>query len=371
MELVCDGCLIRKDYYTYCKIYSEYYAPLDGRAHLYGRSYFNEDGSLAYEEMIDGDDSVCYRFQNEMLYSKAELAGYMVRRLGLTENDVVLIDRTTGIGQAILENCGPARVGIVVHADHFSESGTDENNILWNNYYEYAFAQTKHIDFYITATDAQNELLREQFKKYRGFEPDVVTIPVGSLDELRYPQEPRKHHALITASRLATEKHCDWLIEAVVKAHETIPDISLDIYGKGGEENQLSRLIARLGCQDYVRLMGQHKLDDVYMKYEAYVAASQSEGFGLTLLEAVGSGLPIIGFDVRYGNQTFIDDGENGYKIPISDEMEQKEKIALLTDAIVRMYTKDDMEAFAEHSYRLAEPYLTKEVVKRWISLLQ
>lgn len=371
VELVCDGCLIRKDYYTYCKIYSEYYAPLDGRAHLYGRSYFNEDGSLAYEEMIDGDDSVCYRFQNEILYSKAELVGYMVRWLGLTENDVVLIDRTTGIGQAILENCGPARVGIVVHADHFSESGTDENNILWNNYYEYAFAQTKHIDFYVTATDAQNELLREQFKKYRGLEPDVVTIPVGSLDELRYPQEPRKHHALITASRLATEKHCDWLIEAVVKAHETIPDISLDIYGKGGEENQLSRLIARLGCQDYVRLMGQHKLDDVYMKYEAYVAASQSEGFGLTLLEAVGSGLPIIGFDVRYGNQTFIDDGENGYKIPISDEMEQKEKIALLTDAIVRMYTKDDMEAFAEHSYRLAEPYLTKEVVKRWISLLQ
>ena len=117
--------------------------------------------------------------------------------------------------------------------------------------------------------------------------------------------------------------------------------------------------------------MGQHKLDDVYMKYEAYVAASQSEGFGLTLLEAVGSGLPIIGFDVRYGNQTFIDDGENGYKIPISDEMEQKEKIALLTETIVRMYTKDDMEAFAEHSYRLAEPYLTKEVVKRWISLLQ
>ncbi len=35
--------------------------------------------------------------------------------------------------------------------------------------------------------------------------------------------------------------------------------------------------------------MGQQKLDDVYKHYDAYVAASQSEGFGLTLMEAIGS----------------------------------------------------------------------------------
>lgn len=371
VEIVADGCLIRKDYYTYCRIYSEYYGPLDGKAHLYSRSYFNEDGSVAYEEMIDDDGHVCYKFPDAMLYSKAELVGYMVRKLHLTAEDVVIIDRTTGIGQAILENCGPARVGSIVHADHFSEGGTDGRNILWNNYYEYAFAQTGHIDFYVTATDAQNRLMREQFKEYKGIEPEIVTIPVGSLDELKRPKQPRKHHALITASRLATEKHCDWIIEAVVKAHESVPDVSLDIYGKGGEEGFLSRLIDRYHCKEYVRLMGQHNLDDVYEMYDAYVSASQSEGFGLTLMEAVGSGLPVIGFDVRYGNQTFIDDGENGYRIPVHDEMDQKEKISLLAEKIVHMLTEDDMESFSEHSYQKAEAFLTKEVVKRWNSLLK
>lgn len=370
VEIVSGGCLIRKDYYTYCKIYSEYYAPLDGKAHLYGRSYFNEDGSLAYEEIID-DDQVYYKFPDAVFFSKADLVGYMVKCLKLTEQDVVIIDRTTGIGQAILENCAPARVGSVVHADHFSEGSTDETNILWNNYYEYAFAQEKHIDFYVTATDAQNTLMREQFKKYKQTEPNVVTIPVGSLDEKKLPEGKRKKHSLITASRLASEKHCDWLIEAVVKAREQVPDVSLDIYGKGGEEGHLRRLIERYQCQDYVRLMGQQKLDEVYREYEAYVSASQSEGFGLTLMEAVGSGLPIIGFDVRYGNQTFIDDGKNGYRIPISDEMDQKEKIKRLTSVIVHMLTEDDMDAFAKHSYEKAENYLTKEVVKRWIRLLK
>lgn len=342
----------------------------EGKAHLYGRTFFNEDGSVCYEEVIE-DDSTFYRIGAQVLYTKADLVGYMVKRLNLTADDVVIIDRTTGIGQAILENCGPARVGIVVHADHFSEGGTDDDYILWNNYYEYSFSQTEHIDFYITATDAQNELMRQQFKKYCGKEPHVVTIPVGSLDELKYPDEPRKRHSLITASRLATEKHCDWLVEAVVKAKESVPDISLDIYGKGGDEAKLKRLIGRLGCADYVHLMGQQKLDDVYKHYDAYVAASQSEGFGLTLMEAIGSGLPIVGFDVRYGNQTFIDDGQNGYKIPITDEMDQKEKIKLLSERIVRMFTEDDMDAFSGHSYEKAKEYLTKEVVHRWIELLK
>lgn len=370
VEIVSNGCLIRKDFYTYCRTFSEYYAPLDGKAHLYGRTFFNEDGSVCYEEVIE-DDSTFYRIGAQVLYTKADLVGYMVKRLNLTADDVVIIDRTTGIGQAILENCGPARVGIVVHADHFSEGGTDDDYILWNNYYEYSFSQTKHIDFYITATDAQNELMRQQFKKYCGKEPHVVTIPVGSLDELKYPDEPRKRHSLITASRLATEKHCDWLVEAVVKAKESVPDISLDIYGKGGDEAKLKGLIGRLGCGDYVHLMGQQKLDDVYKHYDAYVAASQSEGFGLTLMEAIGSGLPIVGFDVRYGNQTFIDDGQNGYKIPITDEMDQKEKIKLLSERIVRMFTEDDMDAFSAHSYEKAKEYLTKEVVHRWIELLK
>ena len=51
------------------------------------------------------------------------------------------------------------------------------------------------------------------------------------------------------------------------------------------------------------------------------MTASTSEGFGLTLMEAIGSGLPLIGFDVPYGNQTFIEDGKNGYLIPSSSAM--------------------------------------------------
>ncbi len=370
VEMVSNGCLIRKDYYTYCRIYSEYYAPLDHKAHLYHRRFFNEDGTVAYEEIID-DGAVMYQFPDRLLCSKEELVGYMVSRLKLTRKDVVLIDRTTGIGQAILQNAGPARIGIVIHADHYSEGGTDEEAILWNNYYEYAFSQRDRVRFYITSTEVQNRLLKQQFKKYMNANPKVVTIPVGSLKELKVPKKARKKHSLITASRLASEKHVDWIIDAVAAAREQVKDLSLDIYGKGGEEGKLKEQIKRLHCEDYVHLCGQQDLQEVYKNYEAYVSGSTSEGFGLTLMEAVGSGLPVIGFDVRYGNPNFIEDGENGYLISVNDKMEKRERVQKLADCIVRLFKEADLEKFRAHSYDKAKEYLTKEVEKKWENILK
>ncbi len=369
VEIVSDGKLIRKDYFTYCRIYSEYYAPLDNQAHLYQRRYFNEDGTVAYEEIIDGDE-IMYQFPEQIFCSKEELVGYMVSTLGLTEDDVVIIDRSTDIGPAIMKNAAPAKIVSVIHADHFSEGGTDEVNILWNNYYEYLFSQHKHIDYYVTATDEQNRLVREQFEKYVGVTPNVATIPVGSLNKLTFPDAGRKPHSLITASRLAPEKHVDWIVEAVAEARKTITDITLDIYGMGADEAKLREIIKKHGLEERVKLCGQQKLDDIYKNYEAYVTGSTSEGFGLTLMEAVGSGLPIVGFDVRYGNKTFIDEGKNGYKVPVHDKMTAKERISKLAESLIRLFSETDLDKFHQHSYDKAQTYLTEEVQNRWAMVL-
>lgn len=365
VEIVSGRYLIRKDYFTYGRIFSEYYAPLDNKAHMYLRRFFNEDGTVAYEEIND-DEKVMYQFPDKILCSKEELVSYMVSKMELSKDDIVLIDRTTGIGQAILQNTGEARVGIIIHADHFSEGSTNENHILWNNYYEYSFAMHKHIDFYVTATDEQNKLLKEQFLKYNGLTPLVYTIPVGSLEELKYPTVNRNPYSILTASRLAVEKHIDWIIEAVVKAREKIPQLSLDIYGKGGEEQKLRELIKKLGAENYVILRGQQNLKEVYQDYELYLSGSMSEGFGLTLMEAIGGGLPIIGFDVRYGNPNFIDDGENGYLIPVNEHMTPREKIEALTSCLIRLFTEADLNSFHEHSYEKAKGFLTREVELKW-----
>ena len=280
-EIVSRGCLIQKEYYTYTKNFIEYYSPVDGRARLYQRTWLNEDGSVAYEEIIDEVDgkpeTQVYRFPDQVFYSKQEFVAHFMRSLKLTDKDLLILDRETDIGQPIFANKGAAKLAVIVHADHFSENPAEKEYILWNNYYEYQFEYAEEVDYIINSTDAQTELLKEQFAQYTDIKPkNILTIPVGSLDQLRRPEGQRKPFGLMTASRLASEKHIDWLIHSVVKAHEQLPEITFDIYGKGGEEAMLRKLIADLQAEDYIRLMGHHHMADIYKNYSAYLAASTS-----------------------------------------------------------------------------------------------
>ncbi|MGT2929712.1 accessory Sec system glycosyltransferase GtfA [Streptococcus dentasini] len=372
IEFVSNGNLVRKDFYNNGKniSFTEYYAPKDNAAKLYKRSFYNLDGSIAYDEITDGDQPF-YRFPNHFSYSKEELVEHFMQELELTADDLVILDRSTGIGQAVFRHVKPAKLAVVVHAEHFSENGTNANSILWNNYYDFQFTNADSVDAFIVATDRQKTLLADQFLKYKNLQPKIVTIPVGSLDKIRHPKSPRIPFSVMTASRLATEKHVDWLIEAVVDAHELVPDINFDIYGSGSEEAKLRQLIEEKGAKNYIQLRGHQDLTDTYMQHEVYLSASKSEGFGLTLLEAIGSGLPLIGFDVRYGNQNFIKDGDNGYLLPISELDSDQEIVEHLSAKIVQIFTLANLDDMHRVSYDMAQDYLTDKVEDKWSQLIK
>ena len=52
-ELLVNGKLIQRDYYTYVKTFSEYFKPVDNSARLFQRRFFNDNGSVAYEELLN------------------------------------------------------------------------------------------------------------------------------------------------------------------------------------------------------------------------------------------------------------------------------------------------------------------------------
>lgn len=367
--------LIKRDFYSYTKYAREYYAGTASNNYVTFREFYNEDGSIAYIQHLDGKKET-FEFPNhEIYYSKNDLYLEMIKRLHLTKDDCVILDREDEHddvinGQLFFEHHNPAKLIVVVHADHYDSHFINKNEILWNNFYEYQFTHTDEVASFIVSTPKQKELLDQQFKKYYNVQPRVDCIPVGNLPKLVKPNAPRKLFSLITASRLASEKHVDWLVKAVIAAKKKLPELSLDVYGQGGEFNTLQDIIKNNQAEGYIRLMGQHDLTDVYEKYTTYVAASTSEGFGLSLLEAVGSGLAMIGFDVPYGNPTFIDNKENGYLLPYDEDWAEDKKIKALTDAIVKMFNKADLKKYSEHSYEIATPYLTDNVAKQWKTVL-
>ena len=362
VDTLVNECLLRRDYYTYVLQYSEFYVPRDHRAKLYMRRFYNEDGTAAYEELWN-EKNVRYVFPDMTFYSMEELVGYMMKRMQLNRDDLILIDGEPGNidRSAFILNASPARVGFMVHADHVLSQ--DEDTIQWYKFYSYAFMHPEKIDFYITNTDLQSEMLRSQLKKYSGVDKKVYTIPASGLKDLKYSGE-RNRHSLITAGRLAPEKNTDMVIKAVANAKKKIPDITLDIYGEGMLDAELQKLIDELDAREYIKLCGFQKISELYSQYDAYVSASFIETLGITYLEAVGSGLPIVAFDIPYGAKVLVDEGKNGYLAKYGD-------IDELSELLVKLFSETDLTSFREHSYEIAKEYLQVEIEKKWKSVIE
>ncbi len=82
--------------------------PVNNQANLYQRRFFNEDGSTAYDELLNGEQSL-YIFEDRTIYSKENLLIHFVESLGLTKKDILIIDRSTGMGPEIIKAKGEAK----------------------------------------------------------------------------------------------------------------------------------------------------------------------------------------------------------------------------------------------------------------------
>jgi accessory Sec system glycosylation protein GtfA len=331
---------------------------------LVKRTFFNLQGEKSYEQFYSEKEITVTFIDNQIIYGKMAFYQYFFKKLKLQKEDAVIIDRPLDVVEGILPILfNKVRLFSVVHAEHYNEKLSKGKHILWNNNYEYIFEHASAFEAIIVATERQNQVLTRQLRK----KATVKTIPVGYIDEISRKRAYRPY-SFITASRLATEKHIDILIKAVVLARDTLPKLSLDIYGEGGERRKLEELIQKYDAAHFIKLCGHKELSQLYPNYSGYISASTSEGFGLSLLEALGAGLPLIGVDVDYGNREFIENGKNGIRFertPLKDMPEQ------MSQAILSFYDQHLDEKGRMVSKRKAKEYLKANVSKRWVDLLE
>ena len=362
-----EGYLLKREIYSTRKLVTDYfvlnYQNNQILAELGRRVYHNQDGSVALEE-ISLKKKLYYLLKDNNLITHEELMNLFINKLHLKDSDIVLMDRASNMDFArpLLEQSSNAKLGLVFHSEHTF----GEHPFSYEYYYPVKYAN--RFDFMITSTELQAEILKESFQKEGKQAPKIYTIPVGSLKSLQYPDKVRNSQKIMTASRLIYSKRVDLAIRAVILAHQKGANIDFSIFGQGMEYNRLKELIHEYSAEDYIHLKGYARLDDEYIKHSIYLTASITETFGLSLMEAVGAGCAVVGFDVRYGNPTFILDGENGYLIPFEGRSDQ-ELVEDLAQRLVEMSSKD-METYYRHSYQLARDYLEEEILEIWNGFL-
>ncbi|MEU0388791.1 glycosyltransferase family 4 protein [Streptomyces chartreusis] len=125
---------------------------------------------------------------------------------------------------------------------------------------------------------------------------------------------------VIAAGRLVPVKRYDLLIEAFAQVAAAFPDWQLRIYGKGEEQPRLRELVERLRLWNNVFLMGAATpMEAEWVKGSIGAAASNFEPFGMTIVEAMRCGLPVVSTDCPYGPGEIIQDGADGRLVPVSD----------------------------------------------------
>jgi len=109
------------------------------------------------------------------------------------------------------------------------------------------------------------------------------------------------------------------------------------LVGEGASRPILENLIRDLRLQDCVELLGvRFDVPDLLAESDLFILPSRSEGFGLALVEAMASGVPVVASDID-GPREIISHGRNGYLFEAGNEYDLADKVvALLNDNTLR-----------------------------------
>lgn len=103
--------------------------------------------------------------------------------------------------------------------------------------------------------------------------------------------------------------------------------------GHGQTFNLVRQKAVQLELEEKVIFAGQQSnVDDYYCRTSIFAFTSTSEGFPNALGEAMAAGCACISFDCEAGPSELIDDGINGFLVPVCDHEQYKQKLQLLID---------------------------------------
>ncbi len=196
-----------------------------------------------------------------------------------------------------------------------------------------------------------------------GIRSDLLIEP-DELPDLSEPGQGREVR-LLFAGRLVSEKGPDVAIQALRHLCEDPAScrFKLDIVGDGSSEYklQLRDMVARSGLEDCVTFAGRLDHDQLlalYSQYDALLVTSRwAEPFGITVLEAMARGLPVISSSCG-GLAEIISDGDNGLLVPPDEPF-------MLANAVRRLVQEPGLAHAIRHAAlkTIHEKYSLQRVV--------
>jgi glycosyltransferase involved in cell wall biosynthesis len=173
-----------------------------------------------------------------------------------------------------------------------------------------------------------------------------------------YPGVPQTASSVVrdpwtigAAGRLVPIKGYDWLIEAFAMVLAKHPAARLEIAGEGPSRIDLERQVANLGLGRAVTFLGwSDNLPALMARWSLFVQPSMEEALGITVLQAMASGLPVVASAVG-GIPEIVKDGRTGLLVPPAN-------VSALAKGLTELLTEPDRcHQFGDTGRQIAEQF--------------
>lgn len=209
-------------------------------------------------------------------------------------------------------------------------------------------------------------VLTNEDKGYWGMDKNISVIPNALNNTFRNVdlKETERTNKIIAVGRLAHQKHFSELIHIFSAIHDKAPNWGLEIIGNGPDKDRLQKLIDGLGLKSKVKLSpATSTIQEKYLTAGIYAMTSRYEGLPMVLLEAQACGLPIISYDCKCGPKDIINDGIDGYIIPMGNRQ-------LFADKLLELIKDQELrQRMGNAAVASSKRFDEERIMKLWTSL--
>ncbi|MFN5318074.1 MAG: glycosyltransferase family 4 protein [Bacteroidia bacterium] len=243
------------------------------------------------------------------------------------------------------------------------------NKTLLTNWWERRWLMRQYQKSYthfIAISEDVETYLKENFPALRG---RITRVP-NAIDRKRFWVQrdyttPKPIFKMLSVGSLVPKKNHEYLIGVAKMLKSKGFAFEINVLGEGPLKDELIRKTEEAGCADILFFRGSVPDVPSWMaESDLYVHPANYEPFGLVLIEAMTSGMPVVSLDGR-GNRGLVENGVNGFFLPVDTSQEafvnrveefmlDREKLIKMGDAAQVFSEAFDIQAYSK---RLLQVY--------------
>lgn len=292
---------------------------------------YHPDGTIAAQEYLKADGTIAlevshmrvgeqilpssyklpdYKGQTYMFDTQEQLFTFFLNELNANEQGIFISDRRT-LDNSVANVLNARQKLAYIHSSPF----VDRKN--------------KHVELVssyrqvLTSQNFTQVLLptKQAVSEVKEFLPESAPLAYAPDSWVTPDSEPKRltdKKTLIYVGRLAEEKNITELLKTFKYLHEQDETLRLKLQGYFSNQayrEQLQQLTTELKLQNVVSFVDYTPDLHIYDDATLFLNTSDSEGFGMNMLESMAHGVPVISYAIPYAADSLIKDGENGFNI--------------------------------------------------------